>query len=167
VIAVGALIGATLLPIAPINSPWWQISSDMNENLAEEIGWPEQVQTVAGVYNGLPPEERAHASIFAANYGEAGAIDLYGPAYGLPPAISVVNSYWLRGFGDPPPERLVVFGVPADLVQTFFKNCEPAGRMTNPHGVQNEEAGVNPIIYVCSGPRQPWPEFWAQTRYFG
>jgi hypothetical protein len=167
VIAGGVTLAALLLPIAPINSGWWKISSSLNDNLLEEVGWPEQVQAVAGVYNGLPEAERAHAGIFAANYGEAGAIDLYGPAYGLPPAISIVNSYWLRGFGEPAPESLVVFGVPADMVPAAFRDCEPAGRLPNPYGVRNEEAGVNPIIYVCGGPRQPWPEFWAQTRYFG
>jgi hypothetical protein len=43
------------------------------------------------------------AGILAGNYGEAGAINLYGPAYDLPEAISGINSYWLRGYGDPPP----------------------------------------------------------------
>jgi 4-amino-4-deoxy-L-arabinose transferase-like glycosyltransferase len=167
VVAGGVTVGAMLLPIAPINSGWWNISSSMNENLAEEIGWPDLVQTVAGIYNELPEAERAHAGILAANYGEAGAIDLYGPAYGLPPAISVVNSYWLRGYGDPPPETLVLVGVPEDIVQTAFRDCEPAGRVTNPYGVPNEESTGYPVIYVCHGLRQPWPDFWAQMRYFG
>jgi hypothetical protein len=43
------------------------------------------------------------AGILAGNYGEAGAINLYGPAYGLPEAMSGINSYWLCGYGDPPP----------------------------------------------------------------
>jgi 4-amino-4-deoxy-L-arabinose transferase-like glycosyltransferase len=167
VVAGGVALAALMLPIAPINSGWWQVSSNVNENLVEEVGWPELVQEVAAVYNGLPSEERANAGIFAANYGEAGAIDLYGPAYGLPPALGVVNSYWLRGFGDPPPETLVVFGVPADMMQAAFRDCEPAGRLTNPRNARNEEAGANPIIYVCGGPQQPWPEFWVHYRYFG
>jgi hypothetical protein len=167
VIAGGVTIGAMLLPIAPINSGWWRVSSNLNDNLVEEIGWPELVQTVAGIYNGLPEAERAHAGILAANYGEAGAIDLYGPAYGLPSAISIVNSYWLRGYGDPPPEPLLLVGVPPDIVRAAFRDCRAAGRVTNPYGVPNEESTNYPVLYVCRGLQQPWPEFWAQYRYFG
>jgi hypothetical protein len=167
VIAVGVMMVALLLPIAPINSGWWQASSSMNENLSEEIGWPELVETVSGIYNGLPEAERAHAGILAANYGEAGALTLYGPAYGLPPAIGVTNSYWLRGYPEPPPETLVLVGVPPDIVQAAFRDCRAAGRVTNRYGVANEESTNYPTIYVCRSLRQPWPEFWAQNRYFG
>jgi 4-amino-4-deoxy-L-arabinose transferase-like glycosyltransferase len=167
VIALGVAMGALLLPMAPINSGWWQVSIGMNENLAEEIGWPELVRTVAGIYNALPETERAHAGILAANYGEAGAIDLYGPAYGLPPAISAVNSYWLHGYPEPPPDTLVLVGVPTDLAQQIFRDCQAAGRVSNRYGVANEESTAYPVIYVCGGPRIPWPEFWAQYRYFG
>jgi 4-amino-4-deoxy-L-arabinose transferase-like glycosyltransferase len=167
VVTCGVLLGALLLPLAPINSAWWQVSTELNENLVEEIGWPDLVETVAGIYNGLPEAERAHAGIFAANYGEAGAIDLYGPAHGLPPAISMINSYWLRGYPDPPPESLVVVGVPADLAQSFFRDCQAVGRVSNRYGVPNEESTAYPVIHVCHGLHQPWPEFWAQHRYFG
>ena len=46
------------------------------------------VASVAGVYNSLPPEQRAKTAILAGNYGEAGAIDFFGPRYGLPKSIS-------------------------------------------------------------------------------
>lgn len=39
--------------------------------------------------------------------------------------------------------------------------------MTDPYAVPNEESTNSPTIYVCGGPRLPWPEFWAQNRYFG
>jgi hypothetical protein len=54
---------------------------------ADQFGWQEMAATVAGAYNSLPPDIRARTAIFAENYGEAGAIDLFGPRYGLPPAI--------------------------------------------------------------------------------
>jgi hypothetical protein len=88
------VIGAALsLPIAPLRSPLWVLSSAVQDNFVEEIGWPELVATVAGIYAELPPETRQQTAILAGNYGEAGAIDLYGPAYGLPNAISGADSY--------------------------------------------------------------------------
>jgi hypothetical protein len=42
--------------------------------------------------------------------GKLGAVNLYGPAYGLPTAISGMNSNWERGYGDPPPQTVIVLG---------------------------------------------------------
>ncbi len=38
---------------------------------------------MARVYNGLPVDVRSKTAIFAQNYGQAGAIDLSGPKFGL------------------------------------------------------------------------------------
>jgi dolichyl-phosphate-mannose-protein mannosyltransferase len=64
---------------------------------ADQFGWEEMTATVARVYNSLPPEVRAKTAIFGQNYGQAGAIDLFGPKYGLPPAISGHQSYFYWG----------------------------------------------------------------------
>lgn len=69
--------------------------------LSDQFGWPELVAQVAQIYNSLPPEERAKTGILAGNYGEAGAIDLFGPKYGLPHAYSRHQTYWYWG---PPTE---------------------------------------------------------------
>ena len=117
---------------------------------------------MAGIYNSLPAEDQRQAGILTGNYGEAGAINLYGPAYGLPEAISGVNSYWLRGCGDPPPQILIVL----DWHRTsVFETCALVGRVTNRYGVWNEETSHS-AIYVCREPRQPWPVFWESLRSF-
>ena len=68
--------------------------------LADRYGWPEMTAAVADVYNKLPADERAQACIYTLNYGEAGAINFFGPKYGLPQAISGHNTYWLWGPGN-------------------------------------------------------------------
>ena len=108
--------------------------------------------------------ERTRTGILTANYGEAGAINSYGPAYGLPEAISEVNSYWSRGYGNPPPETLVVLGFHRESVDKFFESCELAGHVTNQFGVENEETTYHPDIFVCRQPRYPWPELWKMLR---
>ncbi len=64
---------------------------------ADQFGWEEMTALVARVYNALPPDIRRQTAIFGQNYGQAGAIDLFGPKYGLPPAISGHQSYFLWG----------------------------------------------------------------------
>jgi len=161
------IASAVTLPIAPINSTWWRIAVKLNEDFPEEIGWPELVETVAKIHDSLPPEDRAHLGILGTNYGEAGAINLYGPRYGLPPAISGVNSFWQRGYGNPPPETLIVVGLSRGFLETKFATCEVVGHTWNRYGVENEETRRHPDIFVCRHLRESWPEFWRSFRYFG
>ncbi len=163
----GLIFAALLLPLAPINSGWWNIASSVSDVLQEEIGWRGLAQTVAGVYNSLPADEKATAGILAGNYGEAGAIDLYGPALGLPRAISGINTYWLRGYGNPPPQTLVVLGYRREIADRFFESCELKSPVTNRYGIKNEESQAYPGVFVCRRLRQPWSEFWKTLRHFG
>jgi hypothetical protein len=166
-LAIGGVIAAAVtLPLAPVNSRWWQFANKIDSDFREEIGWPELVGEIAAIYHSLPPAERASTGILAANYGEAGAIDLYGPAFGLPRAISGINSFWAYGYGSPPPKTLIVVGLGQKYREQYFQSCSTAGRITNPYGVENEETDHSEI-YVCGQLRQSWPEFWRDFRYYG
>jgi len=168
VLAVDMAIAAAIaLPLAPVHSKWWDVASKIQGDFVEEIGWPELVETVAQVRDSIPPDERAHLGILAANYGEAGAVNLYGPNYGLPPAISGVNSFWARGYGDPPPQTLIVLGHSSGFLTRNFDSCRVAAHTWNRYGVENEESLDHPDIYVCRGLKKPWREFWDDYRHFG
>jgi hypothetical protein len=161
-----AIAIAFALPTAPVGSPWWHFAIKVNGTLREEIGWPEFVQTVAKIRDTLPAEDRAGLGILAGNYGEVGALNLYGERYGLPRAISGVNSFWERGYGDPPPETLIVVGFPRDWVDSHFASCQLAGHPWNRYGTANEETIEDPDMFVCRGLRQPWPAFWKNFQSF-
>jgi len=161
------LIALITLPTARVNSPLWKFASKNNGDLVEELNWPELAQTVAHIRDSLPDEDRARLGLLAANYGEAGAINLYGPQYGLPPAISGINSFWQRGYGTSPPEVLIVLGFSQRFRDRNFSSCQLAARTPNPFNVANEETTDHPEIFVCRGLRQRWPEFWKGFRYFG
>ncbi len=165
-IAAGVIAAALVLPLAPVNSTWWQAANNVDGDFREEIGWQELVAEVARIRNSLPEAERAHAGILAANYGEAGALTLYGPSYGLPRVISGINSFWAYGYGDPPPQSLIVIGVGEKYRKENFDDCEVVGRVWNRYGIANEEM-EHPEIYFCRKLRQSWPDFWNDWRYYG
>jgi 4-amino-4-deoxy-L-arabinose transferase-like glycosyltransferase len=164
--AFAALLIATELPVAPLGSAWWFTISKSNKELISEVGWPELVQQVAKAYHALPESEKAHAAILAASSGEIGSIDLYGPAYGLPRAISGFNSYWAFGYGDPPPQTLLVIGFPTDFLANF-QDCTLIAPITTPFNIQNDETIDHRSIYLCHNLRMPWPVFWQHFQYFG
>ena len=167
-LAAGAAFSAiTMMPIAPINSWGWRLTSKLHDNFTEQIGWPELAQTVARIYAALPEAERPRAAILAGNYGEAGAINLYGRQYGLPEVISGINTYWWRGYGAQPPEVVILVGFSRESAEWFAKDVEIAGHVTNSYGVRNEETKDHPDIFVCRGFKRSWPEFWKGFQRFG
>lgn len=154
------------LPVAPVGSPWFEFASRIDPVFPEEVGWPQFVKSVAQVRDALTRDERAHLGILAGNYGEVGALNLYGEKLGLPHAISGVNSSWERGYGDPPPETLIVIGYSSEFLRQEFSSCYVAGETWNRYGVANEESAQVPDIFVCSGLKEPWPQFWLRARRF-
>jgi 4-amino-4-deoxy-L-arabinose transferase-like glycosyltransferase len=165
-LVLGVLVaGAVALPLAPVNSRWWQMASRIDGVFREEIGWEEFVSAVAAVRDRLPAAEQSRVTILAGNYGEVGALNLYGEKFGLPQAISGVNSSWERGYGDPP-DVVIVVGYPRALLDGSFTSCVVGGRVWNRYGVMNEETIEDPDIFVCRGLRGNWPEFWRKVRKF-
>jgi 4-amino-4-deoxy-L-arabinose transferase-like glycosyltransferase len=163
----GVMLASVMLPVAPVNSSLWRLSSRVHDNFVEEIGWQELAETVARVYAALPEEEKRGVRVLAGNYGEAGAIDMYARAYELPQVISGINSYRLRGFGDPPPQTVIVLGFARQDLERIFMSCDRAGTVANRYGVENEETRSHSEIYVCREPRRPWPEVWKELPRFG
>jgi len=160
-------VSVLTLPIAPVDSAWWRVANHVNGNFDSEVGWPDMVETVARIRDSLPAEEeRQGLAILAADEGEAGAINLYGPHYGLPMAISGMNSNWYRGYGDPPPQTVITLCEHRDFLEKNFDSCVLAGRVSNRYGIANSAVGWDEI-FVCRRLRQSWPEFWKHFQYYG
>jgi hypothetical protein len=165
---VGGISFALLaVPLAPIGSRVWQVTAKVHDQFREEVGWPELAHAVAGVYASLPPQERAHTGILTGNYGEAGALNLYGPALGLPHAMSLTNSFWYRGYDPRLPQTVIVTGFGLDEAQKLFASCVVAAKNTNPYNVENEESRDHPDILLCQHLKMPWPVYWSHFRRYG
>ena len=164
---MGAVIAVPIVkPIVPINSPLWEVMIEVNQEPVEMVGWPDLVQQVADVYAGLPAAEKATTAILAGNYGEAGALDLYGPELGLPAPISGANSLWARGYGDPAPQTAVVVGFERAYALRTFGSCEASGQVKNAYDVRNEETTHHNTIFICREPRRAWAEMWPEMQWF-
>ncbi len=123
--------------------------------VADQFGWRELVQQVAEIYNSLPPEERAQTGIWAGNYGEAGAINLFGPQYGLPAAYSRHQNLWYWG---PPPQvykDLIVIQWSLDDVKDSCTSYQAF-----PHYDRWGMAEENRPIYLCRGVKFNIQKIW-------
>ena len=127
------------------------------QDYADMLGWEEQAATVARVYHTLPAQQRELAVVVAGNYGEAGALDYYGPRYGLPEVVSPAGSYWFFGPGDRPGEVVITIGVPEDDLRRFFDLVETAATVSHPWTVEEERSLT---VNVGTRPRMTLQQLW-------
>jgi Dolichyl-phosphate-mannose-protein mannosyltransferase len=134
------------------------------QQLADRFGWDTMTATVAHVYHSLPKNEQARACIFTENYGEAGAIDFYGPQYHLPQAISGHNTYYLWGPGTCTGAVVISIGNPLSMLQPAFARVTQAATITCAYCMP---AGNNLPVYVCLHLNTPIQAIWPGVKHFG
>lgn len=150
------------LKYLPIKPPVMEHSHErapLPQWFADQFGWQEIVAETAKGYARLSPEERPGCGIFAQDYGQAGAIDFFGPHYGLPPALSGHQTYWLWGPRGYSGKCLVVLGDSRERLEGLFEHVEYIGTSAdNPYALEKEIS-----IYICRGAKfgtlaDLWPQ---------
>lgn len=159
--AVSVVVALPVLPIAALRGPVLALNKDQGE----QVGWPELATAVARAWQRIPEEQRTTAVILTGNYGQAGALERFGPGLGLPRPYSNHMSYADWG---PPPDTMsgpVLFvGRLRPAVLTAFGGCERVGVNDNGAGLPNDEQGTD--ISLCSRRSEPWSRIWPRLRTF-
>lgn len=143
--------------IAGIGAPLTQVFSD-------EFGWRELEHTVAGVYRAMPPQERSKAAILASNYGEAAALDVYGAADGLPPAISEQDQYFLWGPRGYDGSVIIAVNASPRRWSRFCDHSTTVAHFGVPYAMPYER---DRAIIVCHGTVLPLSAAWPRFKRYG
>ena len=138
-------------------------TSQLPQQLADRLGWDTMTATVAQVYHSLPADEQAQACILAGNYGEAGAIDLYGPHYHLPHAVSGHNNFYLWGPGNCTGQTVIVIGNSSAELATLFESVTPVATITCAYCLPAEN---DLPIFISQHLKMPIQTFWAKMKHF-
>jgi len=174
IVVAGLVLAPLVLPVLPperyvayeaalgVTPPKTEVGhrGPLPQIFGDQFGWPELVAEVAGIYHALPEAERARTGIFANNYGEAGAVALLGPRYGLPRPISAHQSYFLWGPGDFDGDTLIVLQDDRESLERLCGSVEEAGVHFHPWGMAEEN---NPI-FICRGLQVPLRELWPRLK---
>jgi hypothetical protein len=137
--------------------------AQLPQNFADRFGWKNMTATVAGVYDGLPVDKRSRACILAGNYGEASAINFFGPAHGLPNAISGHNSYYIWGPGDCTGEVVISVGVPRERLKAEFGEIEQRATVRCEYCMPDEN---NLPVYICQEPKTSLQNAWPRFKHY-
>jgi len=172
--------GAILLPLyCPVLSPenfihyrsWLgvtipefehQDNGQLPQYFADEFGWEDMAREVARVYRTLTPQERSRTTIFSNNWGDAAAIDFFGPRYGLPSAVSKNDGYWYWGPGKNTGEIVIVLHTDGRGDREHFKSVTAAGSVSNPYSRRDEHI----TIYLCRGLKGTLQDMWPGMKTF-
>ena len=130
---------------------------------ADMFGWPELAALVGRAYRSLAPEQQARAVFLAGNYGEAGAIDVLGKPWGLPPAISGHNSYFLWGPRGHDGTVVLRLGGTREELLKLYASVEPAGVFEDPWAMPYETGRT---LWICRGRKTSLIEDWPRLRIY-
>lgn len=136
------------------------VGTPLPQYYADELPWREQVAAVARVYHSLPPEEQAKTAIFCDNYGQAAAIDFFGPRYGLPKALSGHQNYFFWGPRSYTGEIIILVGQSEEDARKEFASVEVAATVNVPYAYFYE---TRPIL-LCRGLKGNLQTLWPRVK---
>jgi Dolichyl-phosphate-mannose-protein mannosyltransferase len=172
-LAGGAILAPLALPILPVEqfitymqrlpiklprSEHSHMRAVLPQHYADQFGWNEIVDEVVVAWNKIPVDERKDCGVFAQDYGQAGAIDFLGPKFGLPPALSGHQSWWLWGPRGYSGNCLIVLDDDRETLETLFEHVDLVGTSRdNPYALERELP-----VFICRGAKfgnlaQLWP----------
>ncbi|MEO5798057.1 MAG: glycosyltransferase family 39 protein, partial [Gemmatimonadales bacterium] len=131
------------------------------QDFADMLGWQTFAENVIDVWDSLPASERATAVLVATNYGRAGALDWYGPRFGLPPAICPCGSYWFWGHGDRAGAVTVIAGGDSTQLAPLFQELHAARVIEDAWRVKEEQRVT---IWIGRGPKLTLAKLWDLTK---
>lgn len=153
------------LPVVPVADVHATPIVALNYDAGETIGWPAYVRQIAVVYRSLPAAQRSKTIVLGSNYGEAGAVDHFGQAYGLPAAYGVHNGYWYWGPPAPSATAVVAVGFDRQTLTPVCRTLRLAAHLNNHLGVHDDEQGAP--VWICSTLRGSWTAIWPRLRLLG
>jgi hypothetical protein len=125
----------------------------LHQILADRIGWEEKVKLVVSAYNSLSEVDKKQTIIAAGNYGQAGAIELYGKPFNLPPVACAHNTYYLWSKERVNGNILLQLDNEEDYdgLKHLFDSVEIYPGIFRNNFVSDHENNL--VVFICRGPK--------------
>lgn len=164
-VAINAVTSAVIaLPIVPLSHLGSTRVPIFNQIAQDQVGWPVYVRQVASVRESLPAHERDSSVVITDNYGEAGAVDRYGPEHGIDRVYSAQNELYFLARPPASARTAIIVGGSSAQLAGLFGSCEIAKRLDNGWGVRNQEQSI--AIWVCRNPVGGWEQAWPAMQHY-
>jgi len=134
--------------------------------LADRIGWEEKFKFVLLAYQSLPDTDKKEIIIAAGNYGQAGALELFGKDYNLPPVVCAHNNYYLWSKSRLKGNILLQLGHEEDyhgLTESFRQVKAYPGEYKNKFVSPHEN---NLKVFICREPNIPYAQMLERSKFY-
>jgi 4-amino-4-deoxy-L-arabinose transferase-like glycosyltransferase len=160
VAVLSVLLSSSALPALPLASLH---KVAQNHTVTDSVGWPQLTAQVAAEDAALTRAGQPPTSIFTGAYAEAGALDVYGAPYQLPPVVSGHNAFWTWGPGSASDETVLVVDALGQL-RPYFASCRLLTTFNPPYQVSSDWNDLP--IGVCTGPSASWRTLWPHLKHY-
>ena len=128
---------------------------------SDQFGWKEIADETEVAWNHVPPAERSDCGIFAQDYGQAGSIDFFGRAHGLPGAMSGDRTYFLWGPHDYSGNCMIVLNDRQEVLERYWDDVQYVGTSApNPYALEQQIP-----VFVCKGKKfGSWSNVWPHLK---
>lgn len=149
-------------PFNPNSARFEKYTGPLPEILSDRFGWPQMVQGFAVRYNALPADIRSRTAIYCGNYGEAGAVTILGPQYGLPPAISGHQNFYYWGPQGFTGESVLTLGSSASQYTDKYEQVTDLGAFDAPWIMNHERQHY----FWLQHRKVPYAQAWPSLKYW-
>jgi hypothetical protein len=149
-------------PFGPNSTRNEKFTGPLPQILSDRFGWQQMVAGFAARYNALPPDIRARTGIFCGNYGEASAVNILGPAYGLPTAISGHQNYFYWGWNGYTGESMLTLGNDPKDYSDIYAEVIDLGPFDAPWIMDHEHLHY----FWLRNRKRPYAVDWPQLKYW-
>jgi hypothetical protein len=137
-------------PMRSENNTYYPVPQDYTDM----TGWNELAGIASAGYNELTEEQKHSCTIFANNYGQAGAFDFYGKRYNLPTPVCLNDSYIFWAPDSLTSENFIISDDTLGDIPRLFKTYKEIGVINNDCFREN---GLK--VYLCQNPKPLLNEF--------
>jgi hypothetical protein len=134
----------------------------LHQHFADRFGWEEMTAAVAKAYDSLSDEDKTRAGILTGNYGEAGAVWLFGEQYDLPKPISGHLQYYLWGPRGCSGEVVLSIGIDIETLKDHFHHVEQRSGHQCLLALRYERYLP---VFLCREPKKPLEEMWPNFKH--
>jgi hypothetical protein len=134
--------------------------------LADKIGWEERFNLVYSAYQSLSDEDKKQTIVAAGNYGQAGALELYGKDKNFPPVVCGHNTYYFWSKSRLKGNILLKLGHDNEyhgLSERFTMVDVYPEVYTNKYVTSHEN---NLRVFICRGPLIPYSQMLEEGKFF-
>jgi hypothetical protein len=134
--------------------------------LADKIGWEEKFKLVYSAYQSLPDEEKKQTIVAAGNYGQAGALELYGKDFDFPPVVCGHNTYYFWSKDRLKGNVILKLGHNNEYhgLSERFTTVDVYPREYKNKYVTGHENNLK--VFICRGPLIPYVQMLEEGKFF-